>query len=78
MHGEFAEKDEEMEILRDNYAALEQRHNQQATQVQHELNMKHQIIESLEKQNQDQKQRIEMMESNRNQAFEKQLEFFEQ
>ena len=40
--------------------------------------MKHQIIESLEKQNQDQKQRIEMMESNRNQAFEKQLEFFEQ
>lgn len=55
MHGEFAEKDEEMEILRDNYAALEQRHNQQATQVQHELNMKHQIIESLEKQNQDQK-----------------------
>lgn len=31
MHGEFAEKDEEMEILRDNYADLEQRHNQQAT-----------------------------------------------
>ena len=78
MRDEFTEKDEEIEILRENFAELEQRHNQQLTQVQHELNMKQQIIDSLEKQNQDQKQRIEMIESTRNQAFEKQLEFFEQ
>lgn len=40
--------------------------------------MKQQIIDTLEKQNEDYKQRIEMMEATRNQAFEKQLEFFEQ
>ena len=39
--------------------------------------MKQQIIDTLEKQNEDYKQRIEMMEATRNQAFEKQLEFFE-
>lgn len=67
-----------MEMLRESLSELEQRHNQQATQVSHELNMKEQILGTLEKQNTDQKQRIEMMESTRNQAFEKQLEFFEQ
>jgi len=55
MRDEFTEKDEEIEMLRENFAELEQRHNQQLTQVQHELNMKQQIIDSLEKQNQDQK-----------------------
>lgn len=40
--------------------------------------MRQQIIDSLEKQFNDQKQRIEMIESTRNQSFEKQLEFFEQ
>jgi len=39
--------------------------------------MKRQVIETLEKQNQDARSRLEMMESTRNQAFEKQLEFFE-
>lgn len=65
-------------MLRESLSELEQRHNQQATQVSHELNMKEQILGTLEKQNTDQRQRIEMMESTRNQAFEKQLEFFEQ
>ena len=78
MRQELAEKDEEMEMLRESLGELEQRHNQQATQVSHELNMKEQILGTLEKQNTDQTQRIEMMESTRNQAFEKQLEFFEQ
>ena len=78
MREEFTEKDEEMELLRDSFAELEGRHNQQTTQVQHELHMKQQIIDTLEKQNQDSKARIEMMETTRNQAFEKQLEFFEQ
>ena len=40
--------------------------------------MRQQIIDSLEKQFNDQKARIEMIESTRNQSFEKQLEFFEQ
>lgn len=39
--------------------------------------MKQQIIDTYEKQILDQRQRIEMMESTRNQAFEKQLSFFE-
>jgi len=39
--------------------------------------MKQQIIDTLEQQSQDYKTRIEMMETTRNQAFEKQLEFFE-
>ena len=40
--------------------------------------MRQQIIDSLEKQFNDQKARIEMIASTRNQSFEKQLEFFEQ
>lgn len=40
MRDEFAEKDDEIEMLRENLNELEQRHNQQLTQVQHELNMK--------------------------------------
>jgi hypothetical protein len=71
MREEFAEKDEEIELLRDNLAELEQRHGQQTTQAQHELTMKQQIIETLEKQSQDARARIEQMEGTRNQAFEK-------
>lgn len=78
MRDEFIEKDEEIDMLRENLGELEQRHGQTVTQGQHELSMKQQIIASLETQNKDQKQRIDMIESTRNQAFEKQLEFFEQ
>ena len=78
MRDELIDKDEELDSLRQNYSELEQRHNLQLTQGQHELNMRQQIIDSLEKQFNDQKQRIEMIESTRNQSFEKQLEFFEQ
>lgn len=77
MREESAEKDEEIEMLRDNLTELEQRHTSQTTQVQHELTMKQQLIENLEKQVQEARGRLEMMESTRNQAFEKQLEFFE-
>lgn len=59
MRDELAEKDEEMEMMRDHLGELEQRHNQQGTQVEHELSMKHQIMESLERQNQEQRARIE-------------------
>lgn len=48
------------------------------TQVQHELGLKQQTIENLEKQAEEQKGRLHLLESTRNQAFEKQLEFFEQ
>ena len=78
MRNELIEKDDDLDALRQNYNELEQRHNMQITQGQHELNMRQQIIDSLEKQFQDQKQRIEIIESTRNQSFEKQLEFFEQ
>lgn len=40
MREESAEKDEEIEMLRDNLTELEQRHTSQTTQVQHELTMK--------------------------------------
>lgn len=48
MRDESIEKDEELEILRHNLQELDQRHNQQVTQGQHELSMKQQIIENLE------------------------------
>lgn len=40
MREEFIEKDEEIDILRESFADLESRQNQQLTQIQHELNMK--------------------------------------
>ena len=78
MRNELIDKDEELDQLRQSYSELEQQHNLQLTQGNHELNMRQQIIDSLEKQFNDQKARIEMIESTRNQSFEKQLEFFEQ
>jgi hypothetical protein len=48
MRDESIEKDDELEILRHNLQELDQRHNQQVTQGQHELSMKQQIIENLE------------------------------
>lgn len=66
MRDEFTEKDEEIDLLRQQYDELETRFNQQTTQAQHELHLKQQINESLEKQISEARQRIEMMETTRN------------
>lgn len=40
MRDEFIEKDDELDMLRQNLQELDQQHNQQMTQGQHELSMK--------------------------------------
>ena len=40
MRTEVKDKDEEINMLQANFNELEQRHNSQMTQVQHELSMK--------------------------------------
>jgi len=46
--------------------------------MEHELSLKQQMMETMERQVKDSRERIEMLEMSRNSAFEKQIEHFEQ
>lgn len=46
--------------------------------MEHELSLKHQMMETLERQVRESRERIEMLEYGKNSAFEKQIEHFEQ
>jgi hypothetical protein len=73
-----ADKDEEIFALRESLTEVEAQLQQSQSQTQHEIGLKQQMIDTLEKANEDLKVRIELIESTRNQAFEKQFSFFEQ
>ena len=46
--------------------------------MEHEFSLKQQMMESMERQVRDSKDRVEILEMGRNSAFEKQIEHFEQ
>ena len=69
MREEMQEKDEEIECLQNELRDIEGRHQGYITQMEHELSLKHQMMETLERQAKDQKERIEQMEQGRNSAF---------
>ena len=78
MREEAIEKEEEIECLQNELREAEQRHQQYVTQVEHELSLKHQMLEALERQVRDARERAEQAEQTRNSAFERQIENFEQ
>jgi len=45
--------------------------------MEHELSLKHHLLENLERQVRDQKDRIELLEHGKYSAFERQIEHFE-
>jgi hypothetical protein len=49
MREEAIEKEEEIECLQNELREAEQRHQQYVTQVEHELSLKHQMLEALER-----------------------------
>ena len=71
MREDMQEKDEEIECLQNELREWEQRHQQQVTSMEHELSLKQQMMETLERQVRDSKDRIEILEMGRNSAFEK-------
>ena len=46
--------------------------------MEHELSLKQQMMDTLERQVKDARERADFLEQNRNSAFEKQLELFDQ
>jgi|LauGreDrversion4_2_1035121.scaffolds.fasta_scaffold161818_2 hypothetical protein len=71
MREEAIEKEEEIECLQNELREAEQRHQQYVTQVEHELSLKHQMLEALERQVRDARDRAESAETTRNTAFER-------
>ncbi len=59
MREEAIEKEEEIECLQNELREAEQRHQQYVTQVEHELSLKHQMLEALERQVRDARDRAE-------------------
>lgn len=78
MRDDQQEKEEEIECLQSELRDTETRHQQYVTQMEHELSLKQHMLETLERQVRDARDRIDNVESGRNSAFEKQLECFEQ
>ena len=78
MREEMAEKDDEIECLQGELSESEQRHQGYVTQMEHELSLKQQMMETLERQVREGRERMEMVEYGKNSAFEKQIEHFEQ
>jgi chromosome segregation ATPase len=68
---ELADKEDEIECLQNELRDAEARHQAYINQVDHELSLKHQLIESLERQVRESRERQESMETGRNQAFER-------
>ena len=66
IQSEIRDKDEEIILLQNNLVELEQRHTSGMTQTQHELSLKQQTIDNLEKQTEEQKQRLNLLEQTRN------------
>ena len=75
---ELQEKEDEIECLQNELRDSEQRHQGYVTQMEHELSLKHHLLESLERQVRDQKDRIDLLEHGKYNAFERQIEHFEQ
>lgn len=71
LRDEALERDEEIECLQNELREAEQRHQQYVTQVEHELSLKHQLCEALERQLREAASRSELIEAGRNSAFEK-------
>ena len=71
MREEIMEKDEEIECLQNELREAEQRHQSYVTQIEHELSLKHQMLEALERQVRDSRDRAEALEMGRNSAFER-------
>ncbi len=71
MREEAIEKEEEIECLQNELREAEQRHQQYVTQVEHEISLKHQMLEALERQVRDARDRAESAETTRNTAFER-------
>jgi hypothetical protein len=71
MREEALERDEEIECLQQELREAEQRHQAYVTQVEHELSLKHQLCEALERQVKEAAVRSETLEAGRNSAFEK-------
>lgn len=78
MRDDINEKEEEIECLQSELRESEQRHQGYVTQMEHELSLKQQMMDTMERQVKDSRERIEMLEMSRNTAFEKQIEHFEQ
>lgn len=78
MREEALEQDEEIESLESQLRDAEQRHQAYITQVEHELSLKHQLLEGFERQVREGRDRAENLEVGRNSAFERQIEHFEQ
>ena len=78
MREELLEKEDEIECLQNELRDAELRHSSLITQMEHELSLKHQMVESLDRQVRDARERTELLEQGRNSAFERQIEHFEQ
>ncbi len=77
MRDDIQEKEEEIECLQNELRESEARHQNYVTQMEHELSLKQQMMETLERQVKESRDRIELLEMSRNSAFEKQIEHFE-
>lgn len=77
MREDMQEKEEELECLQAELREHEQRHQSYVAQMEHELSLKQHLLESLERQAKEFRERIEMLEHGKNSAFERQLDHFE-
>ncbi len=71
MRDEMSEKEEEIECLQNELRESEQRHQGYVTQMEHELSLKQQMMETMERQIKEGRDRMEMLEYGKNSAFEK-------
>lgn len=75
---ECRDKDAEIEYLTQQLNELEQHSASFSTQAEHEISLKQMQLDNMERQNSDLKERLNNLEANRNNTFDKQLEHFEQ
>ena len=71
------EKDIELEYLQDQLSHLEQHQQSYNAQIEHELTIKQQTNENLERQLNEVKERLQSAESTKHSSFERQVEHFE-
>ena len=74
---ETREKDGIIEELQNRVMELEQHNQNMVTQIDHEVSMKQQNIDTLERQLAALKERLSQVEFSKNSTYEKQLENFE-
>ena len=56
---------------------MEQHQQSYAAQIEHEISLKQQSVENLERQLNDAKERLQCAETNKHSSFERQVEQFE-